>query len=185
MAVELASAAHQVADAWDPAQGNYAGQVETAGNGSTVYPIERGALDDYVGGVAYALELVVGIRLAGPLGTKTNNMPDPSVDPTSASDSAVADMTGSLTGVSSLYQGAGFASMVQTVNPTLNMQAMSDIASCQKSVTAIPAPFVTSVVNDNAVVQSAYTACKTWKDSWSSDLTSALGATLVPDNDGD
>ncbi len=83
MSVEVASSAQQLATAWSPSGGNYVAQVETAGTGSTVYSQQRGALDDYVGGAAYALELVVGVRLAGPLGRKTTGMPDPASDPTS------------------------------------------------------------------------------------------------------
>jgi predicted lipoprotein len=185
MSVEVASSAQQLATAWSPSGGNYVAQVETAGMGSTTYSQQRGALDDYVGGAAYALELVVGVRLAGPLGRKTTGMPDPASDPTSASDSAVADMTGSLAGVSALYQGMGYSSMVQTMNSNFNMEAQTDSSACAKSITAIPPPFVTSVVSDNAVVQNAYTTCKTWKDNWNIDISSALGATVVPDNDGD
>jgi hypothetical protein len=41
-------------------------------------------------------------------------------------------------------------------------------------------------VNQTATVTAAYDACKTWKDSWNMELTSALGASLqVSDNDGD
>jgi predicted lipoprotein len=160
-------------------------QIETAGMGSTTYQQPRGALDDYVGAVANALDLVVGTRLAVALGRNTNGMPDPASDPTSASDSAVADMTGTLAGVSALYQGMGFSSMVHAMNATFDMEAMSESATCAKSVTAIPPPFMTSVVSDTAVVQNAWTTCKTWKDDWSTDISSALGATVVPDNDGD
>jgi predicted lipoprotein len=185
MALELASSAQQLASAWSPSSGNYAGQVETAGMGSTAYSQQRGAVDDYVGGIAYALELVVGVRLAMPLGLKTTGTPDPSLDPTSASDSAVADITASLGGVTAMFDGAGFASALQSMNAALDTQAMSEMSACTKAVAAIPPPFVTAVVSSTATVQAAYDACKTWKNEWDADITSAIGATLHPDNDGD
>jgi predicted lipoprotein len=183
MSVELASSAQQLATAWSPTGGDYVGQIETAGaTGNTTYAQQSAAVDDYVGGTAYALELVVGIRLASPLGLKTTGAPMPAADPTAASDSACADMTGSLAGVTALYQGMGYASMVSA---SINATANGDDSACTKSIAAIPPPFVTSVVSDNTVVQNAYNACKTWKDEWNTDITSALGATMVPDNDGD
>ena len=70
MAAEIASSGHQIVDDWTPGKGGYQTQVETAGAGSTRYPSQRAVVDDYVGGVGYALEVIVGIRLAEPLGSQ-------------------------------------------------------------------------------------------------------------------
>ena len=187
MCDEIATSAHQLADAWDPTKNGYATQITTAGKGSTAFLRQRGALDDMVGGVAYALEIVVGIRLAEPLGKRsTSGTPDPSQDPTLASDSAVADMTATLAGTQALWAGSGFNAQVMSKNTMLDGQATTEQATCATAVTAIPSPFATAVVNQTATVTAAYSACKTWKDDWNTELTSALGASLqVSDNDGD
>jgi predicted lipoprotein len=186
MADEIAASAHQLSDAWDPAKGGYATQITSAGAGSTAYPRQRGALDDFVGGVGYALEVVVGTRLAEPLGKKsTTGTPDPALDPTLASDSAVADMTASLAGAQALW-GHGFNAQVQAANATLDSEATTQQSACTGGVAAIPAPFASALVNQTATVEAAYDSCRTWKLTWNSELTSALGATLRPtDNDGD
>ena len=186
MCDEIAASAHQLSTAWDPTTG-YAHQITTAGAGSTVYLRQRGALDDFVGGSAYALEVVVGIRLAMPLGKKsTSGTPDPSLDPTTASDSAVADMNASLAGTLAMWMGQGFNAQVLSSSPSLDSQAVTEQTACDTSVAAIPSPFASAVVNQTATVTAAYNACKTWKDSWNMELTSALGASLqVSDNDGD
>lgn len=186
MCDEIAASAQQLSTAWDPTTG-YAHQITTAGAGSTVYLRQRGALDDLVGGSAYALELVVGIRLAMPLGLKSaNGMPDASLDPTTASDSAVNDMNATLAGTLAMWSGQGFNAQVLSSSPSLDSQAVTEQTACDTSVAAIPSPFASAVVNQTATVMAAYTACKTWKDDWNMELTSALGASLqVLDNDGD
>jgi predicted lipoprotein len=187
MVDEIATSTQTLFDLWDPAQNGYATQITTAGKGSMAYPRQRGALDDFVGGVAYALEIVVGVRLADPLGKKsTAGVPNPSLDPTLASDSAVADMTASLAGAQALWNGPGFNAQAQAANATLDNEANAQQSACTGAVTAIPAPFASAVVNQTATVEAAYDACKTWKLTWNTDLTSALGATVqILDNDGD
>jgi predicted lipoprotein len=186
MTDEIASSAHQLADAWDRAKGAYANEVTTAGSGSTRYPTQRAAVDDFVGGTAYALELVVGVRLGMPLGRKNKGAPDPSADPTTASDSAVADITASLNGVRALYQGNGFSARIRSKTPALDDEATGQLGDCAAKVSAIPAPFNGSITNDTASVSAAYDSCKTLKSIWNTDITSALGATLKPsDTDGD
>jgi len=186
MAEEIASSAHQLADAWDPAKGGYAKDVEGAGATSQRYASQRAAVDDIVGGVGFALELVVGVRLATPLGRKSGGTPEPNLDPTPASDSAVGDMTSSLDGVRVLYQGNGFSSMVRTKSSALDDRATGELGDCGAKLSAIPAPFTSAVSGSTAVVQAAYDACKALKLTWNTDVTSALGATLKPsDNDGD
>jgi predicted lipoprotein len=186
MADEVASSAHQLADAWSPDTGGFATQIETAGAGSTRYPSQRAAMDEVVGGVGYALELIVGVRLAQPLGRKSSGQPMPSLDPTSASDSAVRDMSATLAGINALYGGSGLSSRVQQQNGAIDARIAGQLAGCGSTLSAIPAPFDTTIVTNTAVVQTAYTSCQAAKTTWNTDVTSALGATLLPtDNDGD
>jgi predicted lipoprotein len=147
---------------------------------------QRAAVDNLVGGVSYALELVAGIRLAIPLGRKDAGTPMPSADPTSLSDSAVADMSATLATVAAFYRGNGFSSRIATKSAVLDTRCQSQLDDCIAQVSAIPMPFVQSVSTQTAKVQSAYDACKVLKATWNTDATSALGATLKPtDNDGD
>lgn len=182
---EIAASTHQLADAWDPAKGGYGAEISNAGNGG-VYSTQRAALDDLVGGGAFALELVVGVRLAMPLGRKTSGNPEPEQDPTLASDSAVADMLASMQGISALYKEAGFSSLIRAQEPNLDDKALAELGDCQSKLGAIPAPFGASVTGQNATVQAAFEACKALKLTWNTDITSTLGATLRPlDTDGD
>ncbi|MEO6598608.1 MAG: imelysin family protein, partial [Polyangiaceae bacterium] len=100
MADEIAKSAHQLDEAWDPDQGGFVTQLQLAGAGSTAYPTQRAAVDALVGGIDDALEIVVGRRLAPPLGNQTGGggVPAPDLDPTRRSDSAVADLQASLEG---------------------------------------------------------------------------------------
>lgn len=184
---EIAASLHTVYDGWDPAKGGFATQLTTAGKASTRYPRQRGAVDDYVAGVAYSLEWVVGIRLATVLGRKTpGGAPDPELDVTARSDNAVNDMKASLEGVAAGYAGAGFSSLVKVASIALEDRAQQQMKACSDAVAAIPAPFDTALVSNTPVVQAAFDACKTWKRTWNTDVTVALGATMRSlTNDGD
>lgn len=182
---ELSASMHQLLDAWDPSKDGWSKQLVTAGKDSK-YASQRAAVDDLVGGGAYALELVVGIRLAMPLGRKSSGNPEPERDPTLASDSAVADLVASMEGVATLYRDPGFSTLVRPKVAALDDKVSQELDACTAKIRAIPRPFGASVVQNNAVVQEAFEACKALKLTWNTDLTSALGATVKPlDTDGD
>lgn len=182
IADEIAKSAHQLDDAWEPSSDNYAQQLELAGKGSTQYATQRAAVDALVaGGVANALEYIVGVRLAYPLGRKTSTA---TPDPTLRSDSAVADMLASLSGVIALYQGEGFSRVVKAQSEPLDSAVTSELQDSKDALAAIPAPFGDAVVNDTPTVQHAYDVTKALKGTWNMDLSSALGAIPKP-SDGD
>jgi len=186
IAHEIAQSAHQLDDLWEGDDGGFIEQVKLAGAGGTRYATQRAAVDDLVGGCSYALELVVGIRLAMPLGRKTGGVPDPTLDPTARSDSAVADMQASLAGVFAAYSGDGLGTVIAKKSAPLDGVVEDEFSDGQTKLAAIPAPFALSVVNDTALVQSAYDSLRALKATWNTDVASALGATVkVGDNDGD
>ena len=196
MADEIASSAHELDDAWSKGPNAYAKLLATAGSNAR-YPSQRAAVDDIVGGVGYAFEVVVAIRLAAPLGRKSGGTPDPALDPTLASDSAQADMKGTLEGISALYIGSseargnpqtssGLANRVRVRSAVLADRVNGQIGDCGAKTASIPAPFGAALTTSTPSVQAAYDACKTAKLTWNTDVTSALGATLKPgDADGD
>ncbi|HET7541582.1 MAG TPA: imelysin family protein [Polyangiaceae bacterium] len=186
MAHEIQNSAHQLDDAWEPGAGGFVTQLETAGRGSTAYNSQRAAVDAMVGGVAYALEMIVGVRLATPLGRKSGSGPDPSLDPTRRSDNAIADLQATLTGIGVVYDGDGFSSAVRVQSTKLDEAVETGLSDIAQSLAVIPKPFSDAVVNDTALVKAAYDAGVDLKKTWNTDVSSALGATLKPsDTDGD
>jgi len=186
MAHEIAKSTHQLDDAWRPGAGGYIEQIQLAGAGSSQYSSQRAAVDDMVGGVAYALEWIVGVRLAQPLGRKSGGVPDPSLDPTSRSDSAVADMQASLAGIVAMYDGEGFSAVIRSKSAKLDQAVLANLSDVEAALAAIPAPFGEAVVNDTPIVKAAFDTSSGLKKTWNTDVSSALGATLKPsDNDGD
>lgn len=187
MAHEIQKSAHQMDDAWKPGLGGYVEQLESAGHGSSEYTSQRAAVDDMVGGAAYALEMIVGVRLAPPLGRKSSTgTPDPSLDPTLRSDNAVADMQATLTGIEAVYNDDGFSSIVRAKSTKLDEKVEAGLSNLAQTLALIPAPFGDAVVNDTEVVKAAFDAGVDLKKTWNTDVSSALGATLHPtDTDGD
>lgn len=179
---DIAAAAHALADAW----GSFGTQLKTAGKGSTRYATQRAALDDVMAGVGYALELVVAVDLANPLGRQNNGQPDQSKVIAAPSDNSVADMVATLDGVSAAYEGRGFTVITRSQSAPLDDTFRSQLATCKAKVSALIRPFSTAIVNQTSVVIEAYEACKTAKNTWTTEVTSALGATVKPaDTDGD
>ena len=186
MAHEIQKSAHQLDDAWEPGKGGFATQLETAGSGSTEYNTQRAAVDAMVGGVAYALEMIVGVRLATPLGRKSGTGPDPLLDPTRRSDNAIADLQATLTGIAVVYGGDGFSSVIRAKNAKLDEAVEAGLSEIAQSLAVIPKPFSEAVANDTAIVKAAYDVGVDLKKTWNTDVSSALGATLKPsDTDGD
>jgi len=186
MAHEIQKSARQLDDAWEPGAGSYVQQIETAGKGSTEYANQRAAVDDMVGGAAYALELIVGMRLATPLGRKTGAAPDPLLDPTLRSDSAVADMEATLSGIRAMYDGDGFSSVIRSKSQLLDQTVLDSLSDVEAALAAIPAPFGDAVAHQAPLVRTAYETGVSLKKTWNTDVSSALGATLKPsDIDGD
>ena len=186
MAHEIQKSAHQLDDAWEPSAGGYITQVQTAGSGSTEYNTQRAAVDDIVGGVAYALEMIVGVRLATPLGRKSGTDPDPKLDPTRRSDNSVADLQATLAGIAVVYSGDGFSSVIRVKSAKLDDVVENGLSNVAQTLSVIPKPFSDAVVNDTAIVKAAYDAGVELKKTWNTDVSSALGATLKPsDTDGD
>jgi predicted lipoprotein len=186
MADEIAQSARQLEAAWQASAGNYAAELELAGVGSTQYATQRAAVSDLVaGGVAYALEYIVGVRLALPLGRASGGTPMPQLDPTSRSDSAVADMQATLGGVAALYTGAGFSAAVRAKKADLDQAVLRQLEASNAALGAISAPFA-DAVTESQTVSNAYDVLKGLKTTWNTDVSSALGAIPKPsDTDGD
>jgi predicted lipoprotein len=188
MADEILKSAQQLDNGWEPSGDNFAQQLEQAGAGSTHYATQRAAVDDLVsGGVAYALEQIVGVRLALPLGLNGGTGPDPSADPTLRSDNAVADMQATLSGVFALYTGDGFSAVVRGKSSKLDSTVLSELTDSKAALSAIPAPFADALAAPAPnPVKAAYDATKALKATWNASVSSALGATTKPaDTDGD
>jgi predicted lipoprotein len=186
IAEDIAATAHEIDDAWNPAQGGYQNEVTGAGTTSKRYASQRAAVDDLVGAVGYALEVVVAVDLGAPLGRKSGGTIDPNQIATRLSMSSVADMRATLSGIRSAYEGAGFSERVKARSTALDDRARAELAECETKVTALPEPFATVLVKDTATVQGVFDTCKQLKATWNVEITSALGATLKPtDTDGD
>ncbi|MET0792864.1 MAG: imelysin family protein [Polyangiaceae bacterium] len=186
VADEIAASARELDALWELDHGGYISEFEHPSPGARLYTSELDAVNDVMGAGNFALETIVGVRLARPLGRKSGGTPDPSLDPTPRSDNAVEDMQSSLAGFVALYDLPAFTSAVAQHSAVLDQQVHSEISASQVKLAAIPAPFASAVVNQTPIVQSAYDATQALKYTWNADVTSALGATYrVGDIDGD
>ena len=183
---EIAQSAHQLLDAWTTGDRSIAKELATAGAGSQRYPTQRAAMDDLVAGVGNGIELVAGIRLGRTLGKNVDGVPNADAEPAKVSDSAVADMKATMSGIDEIYAQDGVDELIRAKSAALEARMTSQFADCMTRVSAIPSPYVTTLTTNPASIQAAYDACKTVRTTWNTEVASALGATLKPsDNDGD
>ena len=186
MADEIAASARELDDAWELDKDGYIAEFEHPSLSARRYQSELDAVNDLVGAGNYALETIVGIRLAMPLGRKSGGDPSPLLDPTRRSDNAVEDMQNGLAGFVAVYTLPAFTHAVAERSAVLDRQVHAEIEASRVKLADIPAPFARAVVEQTPIVQSAYDATQALKHTWNADVTSALGATFrVGDNDGD
>jgi uncharacterized protein len=70
VASDVAAKAKQLADAWDPAQGNFADQLAHAGQAGSIYASDRAALNAVSDALFYFDSVVKDAKLAKPLGIR-------------------------------------------------------------------------------------------------------------------
>jgi len=183
----------ELANAWRTTGGNYAWELATAGQGSTVYTSSQAAINDLVNYLIFSVEEVADVRLGEPLGKASGGTPQPELVEGARSDNALEDISDTLLGVQSLYlgshggqQGVGLSDLVRSRKETIDERLRGELQDALAAIQAIPGPLEAAVTTDPAPVELAYERVKALQASLSADVAALLGVTLTfNDNDGD
>lgn len=179
--------------AWEPAGANFAREITEAGSGSALFPSGKAAVDQIVNSAVFATELVTATQIGKPYGTKTGGNPQPDLEESPRSDNSLADMLDTLEGARNVYTGAfgavdgkGISDLVRAKNPALDDRVLVAFDDAKAKVAAVPPPFRTAITGERPAVEAAYQACRTLKNTMSTEVATALATTLqFNDNDGD
>jgi predicted lipoprotein len=197
LAADLVAAFQELAAAWDPARGDYAGELAEAGEGSTAYPEAKNAIDALVNESIFVVEYVLGDELAKPFGLRNDGVAQPDLVIAARSDASLDDSIAQLESFQAVYTGAlpgGDATQATGLSALVEARGSAQLDADVRSATqrsldalrAVPRPFATAITASPAEVQRAYDEVRVLKNLLAADVATKLGATLsFNDNDGD
>ncbi len=190
---DLAANAQALMDAWDPEAGAYATELSAAGQGSTLFPTVKDAMDTIITHQVAVLEILSETRLGKPLGVNNDGTPQPETVEASLSGNAVEDLLESLAGLLSLYTGdwkgnvgRGMDEFVYDANPAADETLKEQFTNAREAIAAIPSPLQNAVLDDPDSVRAAYDSLLALLSTFSVDLAGVVGGTVsFTGNDGD
>ena len=193
LAVDIEARALALRDAWEPAKGDFAGELARAGVDSETYPERAKAINAVVNAFVLLVQEVEGIKLATPLGLRNAGEPQPELAESWRSDGSRQDMLDNLAGVRSMYlttydgrTGLSFHDAVAARDPELAAAIVAQLDATEAAVAAIALPLDRAVLETPEVVNAAFESTKELFRLMAVDMVTVLGVTLgFSDNDGD
>jgi uncharacterized protein len=196
VAAEVTRWARTLADAWDPAKGNFIAQVTSAGSGSNIFRSPQAALNAMSDALFYLEHPVKDVKLARPLGLKDCDQP-PCLE-TLESRFALRSkdhVRRNLDGFEKLAFGCGGEGPeplgLDDLLRSLGADALvgrlrTGLASARQALAAIPGEdFREALQSNSASVMSVYGALKEIVDLMKTDLASVLDLEIPKLVEGD
>ena len=193
MSVELAAEATAIREAWDPAGGDFLGELVEAGRDSETYDSVDMALGEVVNRLVYDIEAARNAKIGAPLGNRTAGVPQPYAAESHYSGRSLEDVRDNLRGVEEVCFGADVED-AQSLTRYLDGIGRGDIAPALReafdesyaALDAIPGTLNEAVVSDPALVQEAVDRLGELQLLIQADLINAMGLMLTfTDADGD
>jgi predicted lipoprotein len=144
----LTTAALELADAWNPTDGDFASEVSEAGKTSTRWLSQQSALQEIIEAIVGIADEVANGKITDPF-----QQDDPRLVESQFSFNSLTDFTNNIESIRNVYEGgspqgcsaAGLSSYVLTVNPALDAQIRNRIAASKTALAAIAEPFRDSI----------------------------------------
>jgi putative iron-regulated protein len=148
----LTAAATELADAWDPADGNFAAEVSEAGKTSTRWLSQQSAMQEIVEALVGIADEVANGKITDPF-----QQEDPRLVESQFSFNSLTDFTNNMESIRNVYEGstpqgcsaAGVSSWVATVDPALDAKIRDEIEDAKVAINAIEEPFRDSISDDS------------------------------------
>jgi putative iron-regulated protein len=157
---DLAETAGELADSWDPASGNFAGEVAEAGKGSTRWLSQRSALQEIIEALAGIADEVANGKISDPFFEA-----NPQLVESQFSFNSLADFTNNMESIRNVYEGSnpqgcsvdGLSAYVRTVDEALDSRVRAEIQAAVDAIGEIAYPFRDSITNpaEAADIQAA------------------------------
>ncbi|MBI2058482.1 MAG: imelysin family protein [Nitrospirae bacterium] len=193
VAGRIAEDADRLLGAWDPAQGDFAGQWADAGNGSSVYSSPQKALDELLGALFYIDLVTKDRKLAKPAGLKDCSQavcPDALESPWA--DHSKENIAANLEGFQRVFRGGssnaalGFDHALAAVGRAdLATEIDADTTKALRAVDSIPGSLREALTANPDSVRAAHAAVKAMTDALKGDFATALQLSLPKEGSGD
>lgn len=187
LAADLGAEIAALVSAWD----EFASELASAGDGSTVYKSPKDAMDALYNQLIYVADLAIA-QIKAPLLGSTGSV-SPELEEARLSDNTLPDTLAHVAAMTSVYEGSyaddsglGVSALVKDRSPELDDQVRNAIRAAKSALEAIPPPLREALLGDPSVLQDAVDKLREVKRLLSSDVASALGVTIsFSDMDGD
>jgi len=193
LTADVVEQARTLADAWDPAHGDYLSELVDAGRDSESFDSLHAAVSEVVNRMLFAVENVIVLKLGKPDGDPTGGEPMPDLVESRYSDRSLEDMLDDLGSVHAVYTGSygdvdgmGVDEYLRARSPRLDAAVLDHIELATRSISEIPEPLRTAVVEDRAAVQRAKSNARALHFLLGVDVANAMAVTVTfNDTDGD
>ena len=175
-AQDLQSNTQKLNHAWKTTGGNYAANFINAGQGSSVYPSQKSALEEMAQGMSgIATEVATG-KIEEPLNGNAGSA-KPEAEESRFSNNSKLDFANNIRSLQNIYlgdfngtTGKGLTDVVAAKNATLDATIKTKISDAISAIEAIPETFMISITQHRAEVQNAQTKVNELKNLLQSQL---------------
>jgi len=192
LSADLEASARRLREAWDPAAGNYVGQLTEAGRGSADYPSLQRALSEIVNRMGFTVENIRADKLGRPLGAGSGGVAQPDKAESIPSGRSLEDVRDSLRGIERLFYGdpaaaaPGLTDYLDWRGRPMARRMRARLDAAYAALDAIPGPLTSAVMTSPAAVQAAMDRLGELQRLIQVDILGALSLTVAfNDNDGD
>jgi uncharacterized protein len=188
---ELVTRALELRQAWDPASGDFAGELSEAGRGRSAFDDLHDAFSEVINRMGFTLENLRTEKLLKPLGT-SNGDPAPDLVESRFSGRSVQDMRDNLDGIELIYFGdparsiLGLDSYLSERGRSYATQMRDNLSAIREAFDAIPEPMTDAVSSSRQRIDAANAAVSDLQMLIQVDMINTLGLQVsFNDNDGD
>lgn len=188
LTTDLAVRAREIRAAWDPTEGDYAGQLARSGRGGAFDTLQKG-FAEVVNRMGYTLENMRFDKLGKPVGLEGGSAQADKVE-SGPSGRSIQDMHDTLTGIAALYRGGdagiGLRDYLAFRSKTYDSEFDGHLDSARAALDAIPGPLTSAITADPDSVRGAIDALGELQLLIQVDMANALAVNIAfNDADGD
>jgi putative iron-regulated protein len=173
----LARAADRLASAWDPAAGDFVGQMREAGGSGSLYVSHKAAIQEIVTGMVTIADEVGNGKINDPYASG-----DPSLEESRFSANSIADFQDNIRSLQHVYEGRygssagpGIQAIVQPRDADLDARIEDAIVAAIDAIGAIPEPFSQAIFDAPEEVEAAQSAVRALQTLLESELVPRIG----------
>ncbi|HVX27743.1 MAG TPA: imelysin family protein [Parafilimonas sp.] len=167
--IDIVNICNSINASWTEAPTNFAQQVQTAGNGSTVYTSKQDLFMAIVGAMQDICEEVGEGKMKEPFDAR-----DPKIVESPYSGNSTADFKNNITGLQTVYVGrngsSGISTLVSLRNKSLDNKIRSQITTAINSFDNITEPFEKAIIDQRSQIQQTMDAVNTLDETLEEEL---------------